>query len=71
MISAERLRELRMSRKVMAKTIAEFLKVTPRNYQRYEHGMVDAPSSKVIALADFFNVSTDYLLGRTDNPKMN
>lgn len=54
----------------MAKTIAEFLKVTPRNYQRYEHGMVDAPSSKVIALADFFNVSTDYLLGRTDNPSI-
>ena len=52
----------------MAKTMAEFLQITPRNYQRYERGEVDAPSSKIVALADFFNVSTDYLLGRSNSP---
>lgn len=66
---AERLRGLRTAKKVMAKTMAEFLQITPRNYQRYERGEIDAPSSKLLAIADFFNVSTDYLLGRSDNPQ--
>ena len=63
-----RLRELRTDRKIMAKTMAEFLKITPRNYQRYEKGEIDAPSSKLISLADYFDVSIDYLVGRSDNP---
>jgi transcriptional regulator with XRE-family HTH domain len=39
-----------------------------RNYQRYEKGEVDPPSSKLVVLANYFGVSTDYLLGRTDTP---
>ncbi len=66
--SQNRLRTLRTNRNIMAKTMAEFLEITPRNYQRYERGEIDTPSSKLIKLADFFNVSTDYLLGRTNNP---
>ena len=42
--------------------------MTPRNYQDYEAGKVDPPTSKLIALADYFDVSIDYLVGRTDNP---
>ena len=53
----------------MAKTMAELLRITPRNYQRYERGEVDPPTSKTVFLADFFKVSTDYLLGLSDNPK--
>ncbi len=64
----ERLRGLRLDNKIMAKTMAELLKITPRNYQRYERGEIDPPTSKLITLADFYNVSTDYLLGRSDNP---
>lgn len=64
-----RLKELRINKNVMAKTMAEFLKITPRNYQRYEKGEIDAPASKLINLADYFNVSLDYLVGRSDNPK--
>lgn len=64
----ERLRGLRLDNKIMAKTMAELLKITPRNYQRYERGEIDPPTSKLITLADFYNVSVDYLVGRSDNP---
>lgn len=67
---AERLRNLRLNQNVMAKTMASELGITPRNYQRYERGEVDPPTSKTVFLADFFNVSTDYLLGRTDVPEV-
>ena len=67
---AERLRGLRTDKKVMAKTMAELLQITPRNYQRYERGEVDPPTSKTIFLADFFNVSADYLVGRSDIPQI-
>jgi hypothetical protein len=53
----------------MSKTMAELLCITPRNYQRYESGEVDPPTSKTIFLADYFNVSLDYLVGRSDDPK--
>jgi transcriptional regulator with XRE-family HTH domain len=52
----------------MSKQMAEFLNIVPRNYQRYETGDVDPPTSKTIALADYFNVSLDYLVGRSDDP---
>ena len=67
---AERLRNLRLNQNIMAKTMAAELGITPRNYQRYERGEVDPPTSKTIFLADFFNVSAYYLLGRTDNPNV-
>ena len=65
---ADRLRNLRQKKNIMSKTMAELLNITPRNYQRYETGEVDPPTSKLIKLADYFDVSTDYLLGRTNNP---
>jgi transcriptional regulator with XRE-family HTH domain len=63
-----RLRELRESRGIKAKDVAEMLGISYRNYQRYETGDIDKQFAKLIALADFFNVSADYLLGRTDTP---
>ena len=67
-VFAQRLRELRLNKKIMVKTMAELLDITPRNYQRYETGEVDPPTSKTILLADYFGVSLDWLAGRTDNP---
>ena len=67
----KRLRALRLEKNIMSKQMAEFLGLTPRNYQRYETGEVDPPTSNTIALADYFNVSLDYLTGRTDNPEIN
>lgn len=66
-----KLKELRQQNNIMSKTMAELLNITPRNYQRYENGEVDPPTSKTIILADYFNVSLDYLVGRTDNPEIN
>ena len=64
----ERLRSLRTDRRIMAKTMADNLGISYRNYQRYEKGEMDTPSSKLVSLADFFDVSLDYLVGRSDNP---
>lgn len=63
-----RLKDLRRSAKVRQTDIAELLSVTARHYQQIEYGKVDLPTSKLIALADYFNVSLDYLVGRSDDP---
>lgn len=49
--------------------MAEFLGVTERHYRLCESGKVDLPTSKLIALADYFDVSLDYLVGRSDDPR--
>ena len=63
------LRELRLSRRIKTKTVAEKLNIAYRTYQRYETGEVDPTLSKLLILAELFDVSVDYLAGRTDNPK--
>ena len=40
-------------------------------YSRYERGYQNLPLEHLLALADYYGVSTDYILGRTDNPKTN
>ena len=64
----ERLREIRLSKNITAKYMSEYLGMVYHNYQRYETGEVDPPLSKVITLADYFDVSIDFLTGRCDNP---
>ena len=51
--------------------IAEFLGIQQTVYSRYERGFQNIPIEHLLNLADFYNVSTDYILGRTDNPKLN
>ena len=63
-----RLKELRLAKSMTLKAMADMLGMVQRNYQRYETGEVDPPLSKSIALADYFNVSLDYLVGRSDDP---
>ena len=63
-----RLKELRLAKSMTLKALADMLGMVQRNYQRYETGEVDPPLSKAIALADYFNVSLDYLVGRSDDP---
>ena len=67
-IFAERLRALRQSKNVFQKDIALLLDISDRQYRDYEAGKVDPPTSKTIALADYFDVSLDYLVGRSDDP---
>lgn len=65
-ILGHRLHELRKEKKKYQKDMAELLEVTLRHYQRMEHGDVNIPSLTLCTLADYFGVSADYLLGRTE-----
>ena len=68
---SERLKELRTSRRLYQRELAELLGISIRGYQCYETGEHDPGVKKLIALADYYNVSIDYLVGRTDDPGMN
>lgn len=63
---SERLRQLRKERKLTQREMAEICGLKPRGYQEYEYenGFPTVPG--LIFLADFFEVSADYLLGRSD-----
>ncbi len=63
---SQRLKELRLESGKTQKDMAEFLGIIVRGYQRYEYGEGYPEIPGLIALADFFDVSTDYLLGRSD-----
>ena len=63
---AERIKDLRASGNLTQKQIAEAIGVSPVSVQRFEYGTVRPSIDTLIALADFFNVSIDYLVGRTD-----
>lgn len=65
----QRLKGLRLEKKVTQKTIADAIGVAPRNIQNFEYGTARPKLDNVIRLADFFNVSLDYLVGRSDNPQ--
>ena len=60
----DRLKECRKTKGVTQKEVADFLGMTDRAYQNYEYGNSEAPYETLAKLADFFGVSTDYLLGR-------
>lgn len=62
-----RLRELREERKLLQKDMANFLNITTSAYGYYEQGKREPDTHTVNSLADFYNVSSDYLLGRTNN----
>ena len=61
---SERLKELRKSKKMTQKQMAEALQITFRQYQRYESGNQTTTLENLIKMADFFGVSLDYLVGR-------
>lgn len=64
----ERLKELRQKAKLTQKEVGEMLGVKQRAYSYYEAGTRDMSPETLIKLADFYNVTIDYLLGRTDEP---
>jgi len=66
---AERLLELRENKGISNRVLADLLNVQMRVVQRYIKGETTPPLEKVIILADFFNVSLDYICGRSDDPK--
>lgn len=63
-----RIKELRLNKKVTQKEIAEGIGVSSVSIQRFEYGSVRPSLDTLIALADYFDVSLDFLTGRNDNP---
>lgn len=63
---SERLKELRNEKEISQRKLADFLKISPSTIAMYETNQRDPDTDMLQNLADFFNVSVDYLLGRTD-----
>lgn len=63
---SQRLKPLRNSKGLTQKEMAALLGCTDRHYQKIEYGEVNLPSTTLIFLADYFGVTTDYLLGRRE-----
>ena len=63
-----RIRDLREDRDLTQREMGEILMCSQRVYSDYERGVLDIPTEILIRLADFYDVSTDYILGRTDDP---
>ena len=64
----ERMKAMRQDRDVKQKEIASALGLTRSAYSNYENGYNAVPLDVLCALADYYHTSTDYLLGRTDDP---
>ena len=62
----ERIKELRKEKGITQKELAKAVNITQSNIARYETGQQEPKATNIIALADYFNVSADYLLGRQD-----
>lgn len=63
---AVRLKALRKDRRRKQSEMAELLKCTTSHYQKIEYGEVNLPSISLMTLAGYFGVTTDYLLGRSE-----
>lgn len=62
----KRLKELRLQMKLSQRDVAKQLGVAQPVYQRFEKGIYECNYAQLVALADIFDVSVDYLLGRKD-----
>jgi transcriptional regulator with XRE-family HTH domain len=67
----KRIRDLREDKDLSQAKMGEILSCSQRVYSNYERGDIDIPTITLCKIADFHKVSVDYLLGRTDNPKIN
>ena len=63
----ENIRNLREDHDKTQKELADYLNIKQSTYSKYELGKINIPVEVFIKLADFYNVSVDYLLGRTKN----
>ena len=68
---ADRLKELRSERGLKQREMAELCGLKLRGYQQYEYSETYPTVPGLLFLADYFNVSLDYLMGRTDRREVN
>ena len=66
-IMGERIKQLRKERRLRQREMAEMLDVVLQHYQKIEYGKVNISVMTACILADYFGVTVDYLLGRSDN----
>lgn len=66
-----RIKDLREDNDLTQKQIAEILLCDQSLYSKYERKEREIPLALIVKLADYYNVSIDYLVGRTSNPKIN
>lgn len=64
-----RLKDLREDRDIKQIEIAKYLHVKQNTYSQYENGQRQIPIEALIKLAEYFQTSTDYILGLTNDPK--
>ena len=64
------LRAIREDKDLRQKDIAQVLNVSQNTYSQYETGVISLTAEILIRLADYYGVSIDYILCRTDNPKI-
>ena len=67
----QKIRDLREDHDLKQRQLAELLNCSQQVYSNYELGQRDIPTDVLIQLANFYNVSIDYLLGQTKNPQRN
>lgn len=67
----KRIRDLREDKDLNQTQVAKILGMSQTGYSKYETGENDVPTDVLIKLSEFYNVSVDYILGLTDNPKIN
>lgn len=67
----KRIRDLREDNDKTQQEIADVLGTSQTMYARYERGANELPIRHLFKLADYYGVSTDYILGRTDKPEIN
>lgn len=70
MTVADSFKRFRKNFNLTQKQVAAAINVKEQSYQRYEYGTNIPTATVLINIADAFNVSTDYLLGRTDIPEV-
>lgn len=66
----KRIKDMREDNDLTQEDIAQILGIQQTVYSRYERGFQTIPLVHLIALADYYHVSLDYLTGRTDQPNM-
>ncbi len=66
----QNLKGIREDRDIRQKDIAVYLNVSQNTYSQYETGVISLTAEVLIKLADYYHVSIDYLLDRTNNPNL-
>ena len=67
----QRIQDLRTDADMSQKQLSEILHISQRSYSHYETGSRNIPGEMLIRLANYYDISVDYLVGRTDKKEMN